>query len=101
MKAKEFIPASKPRNFVAKNQKTAGSGRHKDTKHAEKQGDVKHKKDLIPMEGESALEKWRKASAEREKKHSDIEAKRQAAAKQGKENMSGAIDRLEKHLSKD
>jgi hypothetical protein len=44
MKAKEFVPASKPRNFVAKNQKTAGAGAHKDKKRAEKQGDVKHKK---------------------------------------------------------
>jgi hypothetical protein len=43
MKAKEFIPASKPRNFVAKNQKTAGAGAHKDKKRADKQGDVKHK----------------------------------------------------------
>jgi len=43
MKAKEFIPASKPRNFVAKNQKTAGAGQHKDKRKAEKQGDVKHK----------------------------------------------------------
>lgn len=43
MKAKEFIPASKPRNFVAKNQKTAGAGQHKDKKRAEKKGDVKHK----------------------------------------------------------
>jgi len=43
MKAKEFIPASKPRNFVAKNQKTAGACPHKDKKKAEKQGDVKHK----------------------------------------------------------
>ncbi len=43
MKAKEFIPQSKPRNFVAKNQKTAGAGAHKDKKKAEKQGDVKHK----------------------------------------------------------
>jgi hypothetical protein len=43
MKAKEFIPASKPRNFVAKNQKTAGAGKHKDKKKAEKQGQVKHK----------------------------------------------------------
>lgn len=43
MKAKDFIPASKPRNFVAKNQKTAGAGAHKDKKKAEKQGDVKHK----------------------------------------------------------
>jgi hypothetical protein len=43
MKAKEFIPTSKPRNFVAKNQKTAGAGAHKDKKKAAKQGDVKHK----------------------------------------------------------
>lgn len=50
MKAKEFIPASKPRNFVAKNQKTAGAGAHKDLKRAEKQGDVKHKKDRVPMD---------------------------------------------------
>jgi hypothetical protein len=50
MRAKDFVPASKPRNFVAKNSKTAGAGAHKDKKRAEKQGDSKHKKDLIPME---------------------------------------------------
>ena len=44
MRAKDFVPASKPRNFVAKNQKTAGAGAHKDKKRAAKQGDVKHKK---------------------------------------------------------
>ena len=44
MRAKDFIPASKTRNFVAKNSKTAGAGAHKDKKRAEKQGDVKHKK---------------------------------------------------------
>jgi|APGre2960657404_1045060.scaffolds.fasta_scaffold01145_13 L-rhamnose mutarotase len=43
MRAKDFIPASKPRNFVAKNSKTAGAGAHKDKKRAAKQGDVKHK----------------------------------------------------------
>jgi len=43
MKAKEFIPSTKPRNFVAKNQKTAGAGAHKDKKKALKQGEVKHK----------------------------------------------------------
>jgi hypothetical protein len=45
MKAKEFIPANKPRNFVAKNamKTTSGAGVHKDKKKAEKQGDVKHK----------------------------------------------------------
>lgn len=43
MRAKDFVPASKPRNFVAKNAKTAGAGAHKDKKKADKQGDVKHK----------------------------------------------------------
>ena len=47
------------------------------------------------------LEKFRKAAAERQKKHDDIEKKRQADVEQGKENMSGAIDRLEKHLNKE
>ena len=50
MRAKDFVPATKPRNFVAKNSKTAGAGAHKDKKRAEKQGDAKHKKDRIPME---------------------------------------------------
>ena len=50
MRAKDFIPISKPRNFVAKNSKTSGSGIHKDKKKAEKQGDIKHKKHLMPME---------------------------------------------------
>ena len=55
MKAKEFIielkKQSKPRNFVAKNASLAGkAGQHKDKKKAEKQGDVKHKKDLSTME---------------------------------------------------
>jgi hypothetical protein len=49
----------------------------------------------------TALEKFRAAAAEREKKHDAIEAKRKADAEQGKENMSGAIDRLEKHLNKE
>ena len=58
MKAKEFIPASKPRNPVAKNAGAAigggAAGQHKNQKRAAKQGDVKHKRDLMPMEaGES------------------------------------------------
>jgi hypothetical protein len=43
MKAKEFIPSSKPRNFVAKNQQTAGAGAHRDKKKEQKQGYEKHK----------------------------------------------------------
>ncbi len=50
MRAKEFIPASKPRNFVAKNQKTAGAGAHKDKKKALKQGNVKHKKQEVDVD---------------------------------------------------
>ena len=52
MKAKEFIPAGKPRNFVAKNAQSSGAGRHRDSdkKKDQEQGKVKHKKDLIPME---------------------------------------------------
>ena len=50
--------APKPRNFVAKNAKTAGAGAHKDKKKAEKQGDLKHKKEKVPMdEGEQLSEK--------------------------------------------
>ena len=50
---------------------------------------------------ESALERFRAAAAERQKKHDEIEKQRQANAQQGKENMSGAIDRLEKQLNKE
>ena len=50
MKAKEFIPAEKPRNFVAKNAKMGGAGQHKDKKKAEKQGDLKHKNKQMDME---------------------------------------------------
>jgi len=46
--ASSAIP--KPRNFVAKNVKVAGkAGAHKDKKLAQKQGDVKHKRDLTPV----------------------------------------------------
>jgi hypothetical protein len=41
---KDKVPATTPRNFVAKNAKTSGAGSHKDKKKAEKQGDFKHKK---------------------------------------------------------
>jgi hypothetical protein len=52
MKAKEFIPTNKPRNFVAKNamKTTSCAGAHKDKKKAEKQGDVKHKNKVIDEE---------------------------------------------------
>jgi len=74
MRAKDFIPKEKPRNFVAKNAKMGGAGQHKDKKKAEKQGDVKHKKSLMPMEdtlSELSTEKlgqYKKAAAADAKK---------------------------------
>jgi hypothetical protein len=58
MKAKEFIPTSKPRNFVAKNAQSSGAGRHQDSskKKDMEQGKVKHKKDLVPMEDQGVAE---------------------------------------------
>jgi hypothetical protein len=41
---KPKVPASKPRNFVAKNAKMGGAGSHKDKKKAQKQGQEKHRK---------------------------------------------------------
>jgi len=47
-------PAPKPRNPVAKNASATigggGAGAHKDKKKAEKQGDIKHKKQAIPVD---------------------------------------------------
>jgi hypothetical protein len=45
----------------------------------------------------TALERWRKAAAERQKKHDEIEKKQ---SKDGS-GMSSAIDRLSKHLNKE
>ena len=61
MKAKEFIielkKPSKPPNFVAKNASLAGkAGQHKNKKRATQQGDVKHKRDLMPMESQGVAE---------------------------------------------
>jgi hypothetical protein len=49
----------------------------------------------------SALDKFRQASSERTKKHDDIEKQMQARHAAGKEDMSGAIDRLEKSLNRE
>ena len=52
---------------------------------------------LVKEGKESALDKFRKASAEREKKHDEIEKKRQM----NPGDSTSAIDRLEKHLNKE
>jgi hypothetical protein len=175
MRLRELIESKTPaapkvRNFVAKHaaKTTTGAGQHKDMKRAEKQGNVKHKKDLVPMEGWSdamvarrtggprtpysvyikgkkwkdfenddhaeavanklkakfkadgrdptvitiapteiitgeatALEKFRKAADEREKKHDAAEKEIKARHARGEEDMKGSIDRLAKMLDKD
>ena len=72
MKAKEFIPVNKPRNFVAKNAQSSGAGRHQGSskKKNQEQGKVKHKKDLVPME--SAPDGW-EGTVKAMKKHKDID----------------------------
>jgi len=40
---KKKVPATTPRNLVAKNAKSSGAGQHKDKKRADKSGDKKHK----------------------------------------------------------
>jgi hypothetical protein len=47
----------------------------------------------------SALEKFRKGAAEREKKHADTEKEMNARHARGEEDMKGSIDRLEKHIN--
>ena len=79
MKAKEFIielkKQSKPRNFVAKNASLAGkAGQHKDKKKAEKQGNVKHKKELATME--SALSELSTEKLAQYKKAAGADAKK-------------------------
>jgi hypothetical protein len=49
----------------------------------------------------TALDKFRQAAAERARKHDDIEREMKARHAAGKEDMKGAIDRLEKHLNKE
>lgn len=48
--SKQSKELTKPRNFVAKNAVNTGAGHHKDKKRAEKQGDVKHKKQAVPID---------------------------------------------------
>jgi len=43
MRAKDFIPARKPRNPVVRQQQTSGAGAHRDKKKEQKQGYEKHK----------------------------------------------------------
>jgi len=55
---------------------------------------------IMMKEGESAREKWNRASAQREKKHAHAEKEMKARHARGEEDMKGSIDRLEKALAK-
>ncbi len=56
---------------------------------------------VVEAKKPSSLDKFRKASDEREKKHDSAEKEMQARHAAGKEDMKGSIDRLEKHLNKE
>jgi len=51
---KNTVPASTPRNFVAKNAKTGGAGAHRDKKKEQKQGVEKHKKPFMEDHADAA-----------------------------------------------
>lgn len=49
-KTKPKVPSTTPRNFVAKNAKSSGSGQHKDKKREAKLGKTKHKNSDLDKE---------------------------------------------------
>jgi hypothetical protein len=85
-------PVAKAAQKVAK-----GAGRHKNPKDAVTQPrKEKHKK---PVSESTARDDWTAASDARKAEHDKREAEMNANHAQGKENMKGAIDRLEKHVN--
>ena len=107
MKAKEFIielkKESKPRNFVAKNASLAGkAGQHKDKKKAEKQGDVKHKKELATME--SALSELSTEKLAQYKKAAGADASaadKVGNTKKADKRFSGIVNATKKQFAND
>ena len=101
MKAKEFIPASKPRNFVAKNAPTSGAGRHKDSskKKDQEQGKIKHKKDLVPMEDvaeatSAAVRMQRAADHQRAKSDASLARTPSSIPKKEEPKKQGVAERV-------
>ena len=82
-KYKKSIDCSNPKGF---SQRAHCQGRKKKMKE--------HIEEAVKM---TALERFRKAAAEREKKHAEIEKKQ---SKDGS-GLTAAIDRLEKHVNKE
>ncbi len=87
------VEAPKPRNFVAKNAKTAGAGAHKDKKKAEKQGDLKHKKEKVPMDENEQLSE--KAVSKAQQKFMGMVH----AAKKGEKPASKEVAKAAKGMS--
>lgn len=57
MRAKDFIPPSKPRNPVVQQQQTSGAGKHRNRKKEQQQGYEKHKGKGI-AEAETVLDRY-------------------------------------------
>ena len=99
MKATEFIieGVAGPKNCWPGYRKTGtqpGTGKNK----GKRVNDCEKIKEDEVSEA-SALEKFRKGAAEREKKHDAAEKEMKARHARGEEDMKGSIDRLEKHIN--
>ena len=105
---KHHVIHSQGKHYISVEHKSGMSYSHKDSngntqrfdskEDAEKKAHELNKKHGI---SESALDKFRAASAEREKEAKKREDEMKARHAQGKEDMSGAIDTLAKRLNKE
>jgi hypothetical protein len=97
MKIRELFEsksAPKPRNFVAKNAKSAGAGAHKDKKQAVKQGKVKHKNKELQNEDVDQINE--KAKSKAQQKFMGMVY----AAKKGEKPASPKVAKVAKGMSK-
>jgi hypothetical protein len=86
------------RNFVAKNAPKAGAGAHKDKKKAEKQGDTKHKKELVPMDEERTEVKDKDGKVTSWK--DEGEWKKSTAKKDGRGKVTNLSDKARRETEK-
>ena len=86
------------RNFVAKNAPKAGAGAHKDKKKAEKQGDTKHKKELVPMDEERTEVRNKDGKVTSWK--DEGEWKKSTANKDGRGKVTNLSDRARRETEK-
>lgn len=86
------------RNFVAKNAPKAGAGAHKDKKKAEKQGDTKHKKELVPMDEERTEVKDKDGNVTSWK--DEGEWKKSTAKKDGRGKVTNLSDKARRETEK-